>query len=66
MNNARWINFESANDLKTKIVPSIVKFLSFHEKKFLEFQQSDLRNFALVRFFYCQKSKHLKSLHVIR
>ena len=73
MNNARWINFGSANDLKTKIVPSIVKFISFHKKKkFLEFQQSDLRNFALVRFLLSEKEKpkiftrlSIKSIHSI-
>ena len=27
---ARWINFEIANDLKTTILPSVVKFVSFH------------------------------------
>ena len=30
---ARWINFEIANDLKTTVLPSIVKFLSFHNFK---------------------------------
>ena len=29
----RWINFENANDLNTTILPSIVKFLSFHNFK---------------------------------
>ena len=30
---ARWIIFEIANDLKATILPSIVKFFSFHNLK---------------------------------
>ena len=30
---ARWINFEITNDLKTAVLPSIVKFLSFYNFK---------------------------------
>ena len=30
---ARWINFEITNDLKTTVLPSIVKFLSFYNFK---------------------------------